>query len=387
MGKIGRPGLADGPRLRVWELWKQGISYSEISRIIGVPPGSVFSILKPRGGIYFPPPEARPGSLSLAEREEVSRGIAAEESVRAIATKLGRAPSTISREINNNGGRGKYRAMAAEHRAIRRRRRPQKLKLEGNPVLRNYVRTRLKKFWSPEQIAGRLKRDYPNNQRMWISHEAIYRSVYLNSARKVLPARIHQCLRRRRPLRHGQHHTVSGQWRSQIKDARPIADRPAQAEERSEVGHWEGDLLLGTRISQVATLVDRCTRKTAIVKLPDRTAENTRIHLGQYIHDNPDLAIKTITWDRGMELAEHQRLSKATGVEVFFADARSPWQRGTNENTNGLLRQYFPKKTNLDTYSQQDFDDIATELNNRPRKTLGFRTPLEAELDSVALTV
>lgn len=371
----------------MWELWKQGVSYSEISRVVGVAPGSVFSILKPRGGIYFPEPKAPAGALSLAEREEISRGIARGESFRSIATRLHRAPSTISREVRNNGGRRKYRALAADHRATRRRRRPQALKLESHPGLRDYVQVRLKKFWSPEQIAGRLRREFPDERGMWISHEAIYRSVYLNSTRQVFSARIHQHLRRRRPLRHGRSHSTSGQWRSQIKHARSITERPCEADDRSEIGHWEGDLLLGSRISQVATLVDRRTRKTVIVKLPDRTAQNTRIHLGRYLKDNPDLDIKTITWDRGMELAEHQELSQATGVDVFFADARSPWQRGTNENTNGLLRQYLPKKTNLASYTQSELDDIADELNNRPRKTLDFQTPLEAVQEVVALTV
>lgn len=387
MAKIGRPGLPEAERRRVWDLWKQGHSFSEISRAVGVPPGSVFSILKPRGGIYFPEPERRPGALDLAEREEISRGVAAGESLRHIAAGLGRPASTVSREINRNNGRDKYRAIDADDRAFRRAKRPQRLKLQKNPVLGNYVATRLEKCWSPEQIAGRLRRNYPANPRMHISHESIYRCVYLNAVRKTLPHRIHQRLRRGRPLRHGKHYSTRGQWRSQIKNARPISDRPAAAEHRRQPGHWEGDLIIGSNTSQVATLVDRADKTVHLVGLESRTAECLRTELALHLDSIPQLSMQTLTWDRGMEMAEHQEISKATGVGIYFADPHSPWQRGTNENTNGLIRQYLPKKTDLGRYSQDDLDAIAHQLNTRPRKSLNYQTPLEARDANVALTI
>ena len=386
MAKIGRPGLPESERRRVWELWRQGRGFSEISRQVGVPPGSVFSILKPRGGIYFPEPKPRKGALSLDEREEISRGIAAGDSVRRIASRLGRAASTVSREVNKNKKVKGYRAVDAHDRALRRARRPQRLKLQKNPVVRNYVAARLRQAWSPEQIAGRLLLDYPDSPRMHISHEAIYRAIYLNSGHNALPHNIHHHLRRHRPLRHSRYYTTRGQWRSQIKNARPISDRPGAADQRAEPGHFEGDLLIGSKSSQIATLVNRCTRETHIVQLADRSAQSVKTQLSRYLTQRPWLRMRTLTWDRGMELAEHQATSGATGVEIFFADPRSPWQRGTNENTNGLLRQYLPKKTSLATYDQTELDDIPHRLNTRPRKTLGYRTPLEATRQGVALT-
>lgn len=225
------------------------------------------------------------------------------------------------------------------------------------------------------------------NTRMHISHEAIYRTVYLHKVRKILPHNIHRCLRRNRPIRHGKHYSTRGQWRSQIKNARSIHDRPAEAEDRTILGHWEGDLIIGGTNSQIATLVDRASRKVDLVQLADRSAQHLTTALSQRRTQQPTIEAKTLTWDRGMELADHQTITQATGVEIFFADPLSPWQRGTNENTNGLIRQYLPKKTNLSRYSQTDLDHIAHELNTRPRKGLGYRTPLEAEAHGVALTI
>lgn len=378
MAKIGRPGLPTQERRRVWELWKTGKSFSEISRQVGVPPGSVYSILLPRGGFYFPEPKTPSAALSHAEREEISRGIAAERSARSIAADLGRAPSTVTREIARNKGRAKYRAVDANDRAQRNRARPQRLKLQKNPVLANYVGARLNLDWSPEEIAGRLDRDYPDNPRMHISAESIYHAVFLNVTRNVFASGIHHHLRRGRPLRHGKHYTTRGQWRSQIKDAKPISDRPEEAEDRCVPGHVEGDLILGKNTSQVATLVDRCTRVVNLVATPARQAAGVRNQLIGWLNSEDTPQIKTLTWDRGMELAEHQAITEATDVEIYFADPRSPWQRGTNENTNGLLRQYLPKKTDLSTTSQAGLDIIADRLNNRPRKCLNYRTPLEA---------
>lgn len=351
------------------------------------PPGSVFSILRPRGGIWFPEPAPPAGALSLAEREEISRGLAADKSIRAMAAQLGRAPSTISREVAKNKGPKRYRAIDAHDRATRNRARPQRLKLQKNPVLSNYVSARLQRFWSPEQIAGRLRLDYPDNPRMHISHEAIYRTVYLHKVRKILPHNIHRGLRRNRSIRHGQHHSTRGQWRSQIKNARSIHDRPAEAEDRTVLGHWEGDLIIGGTNSQIATLVDRTSRKVDLVQLADRSAEHLTAALTQRRTQHQKVDVKTLTWDRGMELADHQTITQTTGVEIFFADPLSPWQRGTNENTNGLIRQYLPKKTNLSRYSQSDLDQIAHQLNTRPRKSLGYQTPIEVEQHGVALTI
>lgn len=240
MAKLGRPGLPVEQRRRVWELWKSGQGFSAISREVGIPAGSVYSVLKPRGGVYFPKPRPRGDALTLAEREEISRGLAAGLSLRAIASGLGRAPSMVSREVERNGGNRRYRAIDADDRAIRRRVRPQKLKLQKNPVLRNYVRVRLENHWSPEQIAGRLKRDYPTNTRVHVSHEAIYHAVYTNSTRGIFPGKIHTCLRRAQPLRHGKHYTTRGTWRSQIKGAVPLSERPVEAETRKVLGHWKG---------------------------------------------------------------------------------------------------------------------------------------------------
>lgn len=379
MAKIGRPGLPESQRRHVWELWRDGNSFSDISRAVGVPPGSVYSILLPRGGIYFPEPKARECALSLADREEISRGLAMGLSARAIAARLGRAPSTITREIRRNKGRAKYRAVDAQDRADRRRARPQRLKLEKNPALRNYVAARLARWWSPEEIAGRLRRDYPLNPRMHISPEAIYRAVFLNATRHVFPRGIHHALRRGHPLRHARHYTTHGQWRSQIKDATPITQRPQEAQERAVEGHVEGDLILGTHASQVATLVDRSTRMLNLLATPTRQACVVRDCLISRLNDPDKTKVLTLTWDRGMELAEHAAVTAATGVKIYFADPRSPWQRGTNENTNGLVRQYLPKKTDLSLKSQTDLDAIAEELNNRPRKCLNYRTPLEAQ--------
>lgn len=380
MAKIGRPGLPESERRRVWELWKSGRSFSSISREVGVPPGSVFSILKPRGGIYYPPPHAKANSLTFTEREEISRGIAAGRGVRSIAASVSRSPATISREINRNKGRKKYRAVDADDRATRRRERPQKLKLQKNPVLRGYVSAGLARCWSPEQIAGRLRRDYPAGSAMQISHEAVYRAVYLNSVRDVLPHQIHHRLRRHQPIRHGTHYTTRGRWRSQIKNARPISERPREATDRTVIGHAEGDLILGTDTTQVATLVDRSSRVVDLVATDSREAECVAAALCRRLDSNDEsMPMKTLTWDRGMELAEHQTVTDNTGVDVYFADPRSPWQRGTNENTNGLIRQYLPKKTKLSRYQQTDLDAIAHELNTRPRKCLAYRTPLETQ--------
>ncbi|MFB7137848.1 IS30 family transposase [Streptomyces sp. NPDC056237] len=373
--------MSDEMKADLWRRWRAGESISVISRQIGKPPGSVFTVLKHHGGIAPESRKTRAGSLTMDEREEISRRLCAGESYRTIAGLLGRAVSTISREVNNNGGRDVYRAIAAQERALDRARRPKQCLLARRPALRQTVVRLLEEKWSPEQIVGHLRRHHGDDPVTRISHETIYRSVY-TTRWKVIPRELCKRLRTGRPIRKNEHHTVKGQWRSQITDARPIEERPRAAEDRSESGHLEGDLVIGSNNSQVATLVDRKSRFLTVVKLASRhTTVVVPALVETYERMDPRLR-STLTWDRGMELTAHKRLTADIGVDVFFAAPRSPWQRGTNENTNKPLRQYLPKGTNLSTFSQDDLDAIATRLNNRPRKCLGFRTPAE----SVALT-
>ncbi|WP_440713929.1 IS30 family transposase [Gordonia sp. FQ] len=376
MAKIGRPGLPSDRRQQVWEMWRAGSSISEISREVGSPPGSIFSILLPFGGIYRPPQRRRPGCLTLADREEISRGLAAGESARAIGRRLGRPASTVTREVARNKGRRRYRAVDADDRAWRRARRPQRSRLAKNPVLRCYVAARLRDDWSPEQIAGTLRRRYPPGHRMRISHESIYKSVFIQS-RGVLPKDLQRHLRTRRPIRRSVHNTVAGQWRSRIIDAVSISQRPGIVDERVEIGHWEGDLVCGRHWSQCATLVERVTGYTVLVQLDNREAGTLTTALEQVMNRLPGQVRRTLTWDRGMELAGHKQVSTTTGMRVYFADPHSPWQRGTNENTNGLLRQYFPKGTSMAGLTQTDLDAVADKLNTRPRKRLGYRSPAD----------
>jgi IS30 family transposase len=381
VARLGRPGMSDETKEDLWRRWRIGESISEIGRQIGKPPGSVFTVLKHHGGIAPAPRKHRHGSLTMAEREEISRGLSAGESYRMISVVLGRAVSTISREVSRNGGRVIYRATAAQQRAVDQARRPKPCLLAQRPALREKVVILLREEWSPEQIVGHLRLHHEDDQAMRISHETIYRSIY-TTRWKVVPRELCKRLRTGRPIRKNKRHTVKGQWRSQITDARPIGERPESAEDRSTLGHLEGDLVIGSNNSQVATLVDRKSRLLTIVKLASRhTAVVVPALIEAYTRLDPGLHA-TLTWDRGMEMAAHKSFTAETGVDVFFAAPRSPWQRGTNENTNKLLRQYLPKGTNLSTFSQAELDAIAMKLNTRPRKCLGFRTPAE----SVALT-
>jgi len=374
VAKIGRPGLPSDRRQQVWELWKTGASISEIARTVGAAPGSIFSILLPFGGYYQAPQRRRPGTLTLAEREEISRGLAAGESLRSIGRRLGRPASTISREIARNKGANRYRAIAADDRAWRRARRPQKCKLARNPVLRGYVAARLREDWSPEQIAGTLRKRHPAGSRMRVSHETIYKSLFIQS-RGVLAKELQKHLRSGRAIRRSVHNNVTGQWRSQIKDAVSISQRPAEIEDRAIPGHWEGDLLLGRHWSQIATVVERATRFTVLVQVAGRDMDSVTAGLSREMNLLPEQLRRSLTWDRGMELADHKTVTKNTGLDVYFADPRSPWQRGTNENTNRLLRQYFPKGVSMKDLTQEDLNAVAARLNSRPRKTLDFDTP------------
>jgi len=357
-------------------MWKLGHSISDIAREVGSPPGSIFSILLPFGGIYQAPQQRRSGCLTLADREEISRGLAAGESYRSIGLRLGRPASTVSREIARNKGRRRYRAVDAEDRAWRRARRPKTCLLAQRPQLRAFVAAKLAEDWSPDQIAGHLAKHYPMGSEMRVSHETIYKSLFIQS-RGVLAKELQKHLRTRRPIRRSVHNTVTGQWRSQIRGAVSISQRPPEAADRAVPGHWEGDLLLGRHWTQVATVVERTTRYTVLAQLDNREMTTVTAGLKRVMPRLPVALRKTLTWDRGMELADHKNVTIDTGLAVYFADPRSPWQRGTNENTNGLLRQYLPKGTSMAGLSQDDLDAIAAKLNSRPRRSLDYDTPAD----------
>jgi IS30 family transposase len=374
MARLGRPGMSDERKNELWERWHAGESISEISRAMGKPAGSVFTILRTRGGVYSPPRHRRASHLRLEEREEISRGLARGESIRTIARRLGRAPSTISREITRNKGSSRYRAIDAHDRAWYQAKRPKPCRLEENPVLADFVRDRLSEDWSPQQIAGFLAVMHRDTPELRVSHETIYKTLFIQS-RGVLARELTKHLRTRRPIRKHKRHSVKGQLRSQIAGAVSIHDRPVEVEDRAVPGHWEGDLLLGRGITQMATLVERSSRFTVLVQLDGRDMVTVAERLAAKMADLPAELLRSLTWDRGMELASHHDVTRWTGLEVYFADPRSPWQRGTNENTNGLLRQYFPKGTSLAKLTQADLDIVATKLNTRPRKALGYRTP------------
>jgi IS30 family transposase len=376
MAKLGRPGMSDELRRELWRLWGAGRSFSEIARAIGHPPGSIFTIVKQTGGYVPPPRRRRPGALTLQEREEISRGLARGDSLRQLARQLGRAASTISREIARNYGKKRYRAVDADDRAWRRAKRPKVCLLATNRALREYVAAQLSEDWSPEQIAGTLKRSHAAGSGMHVSHETIYRSLFMQS-RGVLAKELQQHLRSRRPTRRNIHNTVTGQWRSQITDAVSIRERPATVEDRAVPGHWEGDLLLGRHWTQIATVVERSTRFTVLVQLDGRDMDTVTKGISRTMTRLPEQLRKSLTWDRGMELADHKTVTANTGLDVYFADPRSPWQRGTNENTNRLLRQYFPKGTSMASLTQDDLDAVAAKLNSRPRKTLDYDTPAD----------
>lgn len=381
--KKGRKGLTQAQQDRIWEGSAEGLSDAEIARRLGLCRRRVNRYLHACGGIR--PRGARrraPGCLTLAEREEISRGIARRESARQIGRRLGRSHTMISREIDRSGGRRRYRAHFADEEAWRRARRPKPTKLERCPELRRAVAERLREDHSPQQIAGWLRRRYPDNERMRVSHETIYRSLYVQS-RGTLRRELSRHLRSRRQRRRPRGATRRGQGRGKIRDMVMISERPPEVSDRAVPGHWEGDLLMGTKTSAIATLVERSTRYCQLVALPDGFgAERVAAALAQSILTLPTQLRRSLTWDQGHEMAEHRRFSIDSGVAVYFCDPRSPWQRGSNENTNGLLRQYFPKGKSLKGVSQERLDEVATKLNRRPRQTLGFMTPAE-KLDEV----
>ncbi|AXB79140.1 IS30 family transposase [Novosphingobium sp. P6W] len=372
-------------RAEISDRWQRGESMSSIGRRFDRESSSVFSVISPSGGIR--PPERKRGrqALSLAEREEISRGLSAGDPLRAIARGLGRAPSTISREIKRNGGPGRYRATASDQAAWDRGLRPKICKLACEPALCRAVSAKLRRKWSPEQISGWLRRAFPGELHRQVSHETIYRSLYIQ-ARGVLKKELLEHLRARRTVRRSRHASLKRHGLGQIRDMVSISERPACIEDRAIPGHWEGDLIGGTKNSYIATLVERQSRYVMLVKVANKDTRSVVSGLIKQTQKLPRELYRSLTWDRGKELADHRRLTLASDVEVYFCDPQSPWQRGTNENTNRLLRQYFPKGTDLSLYSQAKLSAVARQLNERPRKTLDYQTPAERFQACVAAT-
>jgi transposase, IS30 family len=381
-----RFGLSAIEKRDLWSRWKAGQSLHEIGRAFDKPHSSIRCLLLPRGGI---PPLARRRSrraLTLSEREDISRGMACGSSIREIARHLDRAVSTVSREVTRHGGRLAYRAQAADEQAWNSALRPKRCLLAVNRKLRDIVASKLVLDWSPEQISGWLKTQYSDDRSIRVSHETIYRSLFIQ-ARGVLKKELMDHLRSKRRMRRSRHASPSGQSRGQIVDAISIRERPAEAEDRAIPGHWEGDLLSGAKNSYIATLVERHSRFAMLIKVPSKETAAVVAALSQHVRKLPATLKRSLTWDRGLEMAKHQDFTVATDVQVYFCDPQSPWQRGTNENTNLLLRQYFPRGTDLSGYSQAQLDQVALRLNQRPRKTLGFQTPASKLHASVASTV
>jgi IS30 family transposase len=372
----GSTTLSNAERLEIRRRVATGQHHGQIARSLGRERVTVWKVLREAGGLRPHRFERSPLRLSLAEREEISRGLRGGEPLRLIARRLGRAPSTISREVRANGGRARYRAVRAEHRRDRRARRRRTAKLARNPRLRAAVEARLALRWSPQQIAATLRREHPDEPEMWVSHETIYQSLFVQG-RGALRRELSRCLRTGRVRRRARAER-SGTGR--IRDMVMISERPAEIEDRAVPGHWEGDLLVGyNNQSAIGTLVERRTRFVLLIALPNgHAAPEMRDRLAERILSLPAELRRSLTWDQGGEMAEHRRFTVDTGVAVYFCDPRSPWQRGSNENTNGLLRQYFPRGTNLALHSQAELDAVAAELNGRPRQTLGWMKPSEA---------
>ena len=376
--------MSDEMREEIWDRFAAGELPYTISKDLGRFPFAVHQMLSLTGGVRPPRPTRSPRALSADEREEISRGLVAGESLRSIAGRLGRAPSTISREIARNGGSRRYRACQADRRAWRRAKRPKVAKLANCPRLRRVVESKLDKKWSPEQISRWLAVNYPDQPEMNVSHETIYLSLFVQS-RGALRKDLHNALRTGRAMRRPKHQNAG--TRGIIPEMVLISERPAEVEDRAVPGHWEGDLIMGTGKSCIGTLVERTTRYTMLLKLERPTAEEVRTAMAKRIRRLPVELTRSVTWDRGSEMFQHREFTVATGVQIYFCDPQSPWQRGTNENTNGLLRQYFPKRTSLAGFTQRELTAIERELNERPRKTLNWVSPLKALNELVASTV
>jgi len=374
---------SEAQKALMWDRWEQGESLHSIARLFDRHHPSIAGILSRTGGIRPPARKRSSRALTLSEREEISRGIAAQLSMREIASQLGLSPSTVSREINRNGGYHQYRANAAEDVAWERARRPKVCKLAGNYRLIRIIENKLRLHWSPQQIAGWAKREYPEDERYHVSHETIYKSLYIQ-ARGVLKKELIQYLKTQRIMRRAKTSSLKGQGLGTIPDAVSISERPASVEDRAVPGHWEGDLIAGTKNSYIATLVERHTRYVMLARVNNKNTDTVIKALIKQSKKLPRELYKSLTWDRGSELSGHKKFTLATDIQVYFCDPKSPWQRGSNENTNGLLRQYFPKGTDLTQHSQQHLNAVARQLNERPRKTLEYETPAERFSASVA---
>src|ERR1700687_1749953 len=378
-------GFGAAEKMELWDRWQRGESLKAIGRAFGKPSSSIYYQVAPHGGIRPAPRRRSQLALTLPEREEISRGIAAHQSARSMARLLGRSASTVSRELSRNGGYDRYRAAPADEKTWVRARRPKRCKLASNPGLRQAVARKLRLNWSPEQIAGWLTRTHPDDEGYRVSHETIYRSLFVQ-ARGVLKKELLGHLRSKRTIRRSQRMDPNDDRRGQIKDIVSIRQRPAAVEDRAVPGHWEGDLLSGSKNSYIATLVERHTRYVMLVKIANKDTQTVVSALIKQAKTLPNELYKSLTWDRGKELTDHRRFTLATNIDVYFCDPQSPWQRGSNENTNRLLRQYLPKGTDLSVHSQTHLNKVARQLNERPRKTLTFETPAERFNACVAST-
>ena len=375
----------DSQKALMWERWREGESLHQIARLFDRAHSSVQNILAETGGIR-PAQRCRSQlALTLVEREEISRAVVAGHSVRSIALRLERSPSTVSREIKRNGGQACYRAAQADQAAWDRARRPKRCKLAQNRALARIVAGKLQRQWSPEQIAAWLKHTYPCDGDYHVSHETIYRSLFIQ-ARGALKKELLEHLRRTRGMRRSRHHTQKTDHHGRITDTVSISERPAEVEDRAVPGHWEGDLLFGSGNTQIASLVERQSRYVMLVKTDSKDTQTVINALIKHARKLPQELYKSLTWDRGKEMADHKRFTLATDIQVYFCDPQNPWQRGSNENTNGLLRQYFPKGTDISVYSQAQLNAVARRLNERPRKTLNFQTPADIFNQFVAST-
>ncbi|MFV1998697.1 MAG: IS30 family transposase [Acidiferrobacterales bacterium] len=383
MAQPGRLGMTDVQKSELWQRWRDGESIIDISRALAADRKSVFRVLRRYGGFTPPLRKRSPNALTLAEREEISRGLSAGYLLRQIAKALQRSPSTISREIARNGGQRHYRAIQADEKAWERTCRPKLCRLAQNGKLRRLVANKLALDWSPEQISGWLKCAYPDDETLRVSHETIYKSIFVQT-RGVLKKELQKHLRTQRAFRQSRRSSLRGAGRGQIVDGVSIAERPPEIEDRAVPGHWEGDLIAGFADSYIATLVERHSRFTMLVKVNGKDTNTVVTALSKQVRKLPNQLRQSLTWDRGMELADHKTFTLATDTQVYFCDPRSPWQRGTNENTNRLLRQYFPKGADLSVYSQAELNKVARKLNQRPRKTLGYETPADKLQASVA---
>jgi IS30 family transposase len=376
---------SEAQKAQMWARWKEGWTMHQIAHLFDRGHSSIHRVIAESSGIQPPQRRRSQLALTLVEREEISRALVTGHSIRSIAARIGRAPSTVSREIKRNGGQASYRASQADSAACERAHRPKRCKLAQNRALAGIVAEKLRALWSPEQIAGWLKHTYPGDESRHVSHESIYRTLFIQ-ARGALKKELLEHLRRTRPMRRSRHYTQKTEIHGRIIDAISISERPASAEDRAVPGHWEGDLLIGSHNSQIATLVERQTRYVMLVKVPTKDSQTVVNALVKNARKLPQELYKSLTWDRGTEMHGHKQFTLATDIKVYFCDPKSPWQRGTNENTNGLLRQYLPKGIDVSNYSQAKLNGVARQLNERPRKTLGYRTPAEMFSLSVAST-